>query len=163
MEVHDQKTLIKDTNSIKIDQKTDFLPEKKIRHSRLRPCNYEGSALIQTTPSRHWKGCTHGRKTTIFPRGKNALQSRKERIISQICYTSLLKFWDLGPMGLKNYRGSGLCGKKCRGEEGIIYQPAHGKWSSYNTTYTYGMLTLKTSTYASPGTYTAPAYDITVY
>lgn len=29
MEVHDQKTLIKNTNSIKIDQKTDFLPEKK--------------------------------------------------------------------------------------------------------------------------------------
>jgi hypothetical protein len=83
----------------------------------------------------------------------------------------------LGPSALPGYPGSGLCGEDCYGsddstptgdDEKTNYQPAHvkeyqdGKWSTYTVTYTYGAPTPKATTYANPGTYTVPDYDVTV-
>ncbi|PVI02384.1 hypothetical protein DM02DRAFT_701856 [Periconia macrospinosa] len=75
---------------------------------------------------------------------------------------------DLGPSALPAYTGSGLCTKKCHGNDGIIYQPVHvseynnGRWSQYNTTHTYGVPTPSATTYQQPGTYTIPKYDMTI-
>jgi len=96
----------------------------------------------------------------------------------ELCETVVeVPYKELGPHALPGYPGSGLCGKNCYGSEypngdkkdETSYQPAHvkeyrnGKWSSYIVTYTYGAPTPKATTYAKPGTYTVPAYDVTVY
>ncbi|KAL1606280.1 hypothetical protein SLS60_003682 [Paraconiothyrium brasiliense] len=79
------------------------------------------------------------------------------------------EYRDLGAQALSSYPGSGLCGRKCHGRAGIEYQPVHvkeykhGKWSTYNTTYTYGPPTPRATIYQTPGTYTIPGYDATLY
>ena len=79
------------------------------------------------------------------------------------------EFQYLGPEALQGYPGSGLCDKKCHGSDDMIYQPAHikefkhGKWSYYNTTYTYGAPTPISTSYGNPGTYTIPAFDVTMH
>ncbi|KAF2646169.1 hypothetical protein P280DRAFT_524887 [Massarina eburnea CBS 473.64] len=76
---------------------------------------------------------------------------------------------NIGPSALPNYPGSGLCNEKCNGKGDIKYQPVHvseyknGKWTQYNATYTYGAPTPSATTYENPGTYTVPAYDMTVH
>ncbi|KAJ4290539.1 hypothetical protein N0V90_010756 [Kalmusia sp. IMI 367209] len=79
-----------------------------------------------------------------------------------------IEYKHLGPYAIHDYPGSGLCGHKCNGDHGFKYQPAHvkefkhGKWTYYNTTYTYGLPMPKATTYETPGTYTVSAYDVTV-
>jgi len=74
----------------------------------------------------------------------------------------------LGAIGLPGYEGSGLCGKKCHGEEGTDYQPMKikecydGKCSTYDHTYTHGAPIPKVTTYDAPGVYTVDGYDMTV-
>jgi hypothetical protein len=125
---------------------------------------------------------TYGPGPSGAPYGKNGTSPYKTKVWHELCEKVVeIPYKNLGPNAMPGYPGSGLCGKECYGSEypghqpeeydddKTSYQPAHvkeyenGKWSTYTVTYTYGAPTPSASTYATPGTYTVPDYDLTVY
>ncbi|KAF2113973.1 hypothetical protein BDV96DRAFT_613325 [Lophiotrema nucula] len=78
-----------------------------------------------------------------------------------------VEYCELGPKALPGYGGSGLY-KEWNPKAETNYQPVEvkeytgGKWKYYAVTYTFGAPKPSVTTYSAPGTYTAPAYEITV-
>lgn len=69
---------------------------------------------------------------------------------------------DIGPKVLPGYPGSGLSKHDKDHQPVVVKEYKNGKWEYATQTLTYGEPKPSVTTYAAPGTYTVPAYDVTV-
>jgi hypothetical protein len=72
------------------------------------------------------------------------------------------KYKDLGPKVLPGYPGSGLSKHDKDHQPVVVKEYKNGKWEQHTQTLVYGEPKPSVTTYDAPGTYTVPAYDLTV-
>lgn len=93
--------------------------------------------------------------STCTAAGSSATPSVYQRV--EYC-----QYNQLGGNAINGYGGSGLCATCCNAQPVTVKEYKNGQWSSYTSTQSYGVPTAYATTYATPGTYTVPAKQMTV-
>jgi hypothetical protein len=136
-------TVTKTDQPVVIYHSTSMITHYSTQYGHTAPTGYNSSMPAYQTQN-----------VTATPTSTKAYYEFYEKIYEA-------KYKELGPKALPGYSGSGLWKDK-KHQIVKVKEYMNGKWINYTQVLTYDAPVPYVTTYETPGTYTVPAYDVTV-